>query len=434
MVQWKSTRWKPLFFPIWGGQALSLIGSRLVQFALVWYLARETDSAVALSVAAMMAYIPMVFLSPFAGALVDRWSRRSVMIVADSSIALATVALAILFAIDHASVPFIYGLMFVRAIGGAFHWPAMQASTTLMVPEQHLSRVAGLNQALHGMAMLFSPLLGALLIEWLPMQGVLAIDVGTALIAILPLVFIRIPEPQRSSISSSKQTSVLREMVQGMVFAVRWRGMLILILGLALMNFVVNPAFSLMPLYVTRVLNGEVLQFGIMQMLFGIGFVLGGLLLSVWGGFKKRVLTALLAVAIMGAAIVTMGLTPQGWIVLAGGALFLTGLMEPIANGSFMATLQVSVPQDMQGRVFALLGSATQAAVPFGLMLAGPLCDRFGMRIWFLIGGIAYLVVAFGSMVSRSVMNLEAEGECLRQSEVGQIETTAVSDQVSGSD
>ena len=426
MVQWSEARWKPLFFPIWGGQALSLFGSRLVQFALVWYLARETDSAVVLSVAAMMAYVPMVFLSPFAGALVDRWSRRRVMIVADSGIALATAVLVLLFATGHAQIHFIYGLMFLRAVGGAFHWPAMQASTTLMVPEKHLSRVAGLNQSLHGMAMLFSPLAGALLIEVLPIQGVLAIDIGTALMAVLPLLLIRIPEPQKTRSADQKRSSVIQEMVQGMAFAVRWRGMLLLIVGLALMNFVVNPAFSLMPLYVTRVLNGEVLQYGVLQMLFGIGFVLGGLLLSVWGGFKKRILTALLAVAIMGGAIAAMGLTPQGWIFLAGGALFLTGLMEPIANGSFMATLQAAVPKDMQGRVFSLLGSATQAAVPFGLALAGPLSDRFGIRLWFLIGGIAYLVVASAGLFSRSVMTLEAEGDRLCSEENAQLTTESV--------
>lgn len=413
MVQWKPTHWKSLFFPIWGGQALSLFGSRLVQFALVWWLARSTDSATVLATAAMMAYIPMVFLSPFAGALVDRWNRRLIIILADSGIALATVALAVLFATGHASILFVYTLMFIRAVGGAFHWPAMQASTTLMVPKQHLSRVAGLNQSLHGMAMLISPLLGALLIEILPMQGVLAIDVGTALVAVLPLLFIRIPEPKKDPTATTARSSVIKDMIQGLSFAIRWRGMLFLILGLALMNFVVNPAFSLMPLYVTRVLNGEVIHYGTMQALFGIGFVLGGLLLSAWGGFKKRILTALLAVAVMGIAITTMGLTPQGWIVLAGGALFVTGLMEPIANGSFVASMQVSVPESMQGRVFSLLGSATQAVVPLGLALAGPLCDRFGMRIWFLIGGIAYLVVAFGCMLSRSVMKLEAEGEQL---------------------
>ncbi|MFC2079413.1 MFS transporter [Candidatus Bipolaricaulota bacterium] len=424
MVQWNSNRWKSLFFPIWGGQALSLLGSRLVQFSLVWWLARSTDSATILATAAMMAYIPMVFLSPFAGALVDRWNRRLVMILADSGIALATVALAVLFATGHARIPFVYGLLFIRAVGGAFHWPAMQASTTLMVPKLHLSRVAGLNQSLHGMALLVSPLLGALLIEILPLQGVLAIDVGTALLAILPLLFIRIPEPRRDPASKTVRPSVIKDMVEGLTFAIRWRGMLFLILGLAVMNFVVNPAFSLMPLYVTRVLDGEAIHFGTMQALFGIGFILGGLLLSIWGGFKRRILTALLAVAVMGVAIATMGLTPQGWMVLAGGALFITGLMEPIANGSFVATMQASVPENMQGRVFSLLGSATQAVVPLGLALAGPLCDRFGMRIWFLIGGIAYLAVAFGSMLSRSIMDLEAEGERLRSSEREQLPVT----------
>lgn len=415
MSSWKPDHWKSPFFAIWGGQALSLFGSRLVQFALVWWLARETDSATVLAIAAMMAYVPMVFLSPFAGALVDRWSRRRVMIVADSGIALATVVLAFLFVSGHARIPYIYGLMFIRAVGGAFHWPAMQAATTLMVPDQHLSRIAGLNQSLHGMAMLLSPLLGALLIEILPMQGVLAIDVCTAAVAVLPLLFIHIPELARDPGEQTQRPSVLRDMIQGLSFAARWRGMLLLILGLALMNFVVNPAFSLMPLYVTRVLNGDVILFGSMQALFGIGFILGGVLLSVWGGFKRRILTAVLAVAVMGIAIVVMGLTPRGWFVMAGAALFFTGLMEPIANGSFVATMQASVPKDMQGRVFALLGSATQAVVPLGLALAGPLCDRYGMRIWFLIGGIAYLIVAFGSLSSKSIMNLEAEGERLQK-------------------
>ncbi len=413
MVQWTSSTWKSKFFTIWSGQALSLIGSRLVQFALVWWLARDADSATVLATAALMAYIPMVFLSPFAGALIDRWNRRTVMLIADSSIALATVVLAVLFATGNVKIPYIYGLMFIRAVGGAFHFPSMQAATTLMVPREQLSRVAGMNQTLRGVAMLIAPMLGALLIEWLPMQGILAIDIITAIFAVIPLLFIRIPEPTPAS--ENKRPPIIKDMLEGFSFSIRWRGMLLLILGLALMNFVVNPAFSLIPMYVKRVLDGQAFVFGTMQTLFAVGFILGGVLLSTWGGFKRRIATALLAVAIMGVSIGTMGLTPQGWIPLAVGAMFLTGLMEPIANGSFMATLQSSVPENMQGRVFSLLGSATQAVVPFGLMVAGPLCDRYGMRIWFIIGGIAYLVVAFGGLASKRVMRLEEEGALLKE-------------------
>jgi len=426
MPQWNTNRWKPFFFTIWSGQALSLIGSRLVQFALVWWLARDTDSATVLATAALMAYIPMVFLSPFAGALIDRWNRRLVMLVADASIALTTLGLAFLFATGNISIPYVYALMFVRAVGGAFHMPAMQAATTLMVPKQQLSRVAGMNQAVRGAAMLLAPMLGALLIEWVPMQAILAIDISTALLAIVPLLAIRIPELPESSLQ--QRPHVLSDLREGFAFSIRWKGMLYLILGLALMNFVVNPAFSLIPMYVKRVLDGDALVFGTMQFLFALGFLLGGVLLSIWGGFKKRILTALLAVAVMGVAIGALGLTPQGWIILAVGAMFVTGFMEPIANGSFMATLQASVPEHMQGRVFALLGSATQAVVPLGLILAGPLSDQFGMRIWFFIGGIAYLIVAFGGLASRHIMGLEAEGARLKEQAAAVEEQPAAGD------
>jgi len=175
-----------------------------------------------------MSYVPMIFISPFAGALVDRWSRRRVLIVADGSIALATALLAILFATGRASIPVVFVLLFVRATGGAFHWPAMSAATTLMVPKKHLSRIAGLNQGLHGAALLVSPIAGAMLIRWLPMQGVLSIDVLTAMIAIVPILLTQIPEP-RPTDSGSDRPSVLGGLLEGLRFAFRWRGMMMLI-------------------------------------------------------------------------------------------------------------------------------------------------------------------------------------------------------------
>jgi DHA3 family macrolide efflux protein-like MFS transporter len=362
----------------------------------------------------MMAYVPIVFIGPFAGALVDRWSRRRTMLFADTSIALATGILAVLFATGNALVPLVYGLLFIRAVGGAFHWPAMQAATALMVPKEHLTRVAGLNQALHGLGMVLSPPLGALLLEFLDVQGVLAIDVVTWAIAVAPLLFIRIPEPAEGP-AGPAETSVLTGLQEGLRFVVRWRGVVLLIGALALMNFVVNPAFVLLPLYVARVLDGGAMHLGGLQAVFGIGFVLGGLLLSAWGGFRRRIITALLAIALMGVGIMVMGVAPHGWVYLIGGALLVVGLMEPIATGSIVGTLQASIPEGMQGRVFALLGSATQAVVPIGLALAGPLSDRFGIQLWFIIGGIAYLCVGFGSFLSPAILRIETDGERIRQ-------------------
>ena len=189
--------WAPRFFTIWGGQAFSLFGSALVQFALIWWLTQETGSATVLATATLFGLLPQIVLGPFSGPLIDRWSRRLVMIFSDAGIAIATGVLAYLFWAGLVETWHVYAVLFIRSAGGAFHWPAMQASTTLMVPEKHLSRVAGMNQTLQGLVSIIAPPTGAVLIGWLPTQGVLMIDVVTAIIAILPLLFLPVPQPVR---------------------------------------------------------------------------------------------------------------------------------------------------------------------------------------------------------------------------------------------
>ena len=189
--------WTSTFFTIWAGQAFSLLGSMLVQFALVWWLTATTGSGTVLATAALAALVPEILLGPFAGACVDRWNRRLVMLVADCLIALATLGLAALYALGALRPWHIYLIMMLRATGAAFHWPAMQASTSLMVPREHLSRVAGINQTLRGGLGIVSPPLGAILVQLLPLHGVLLIDVGTAALAIRPVVFVPIPQPER---------------------------------------------------------------------------------------------------------------------------------------------------------------------------------------------------------------------------------------------
>ncbi len=156
------SNWKRKFLPIWGAQLFSLLGSGLVQFALVWYITLETGSAAVLATATLIALLPDVLLAPFAGAYVDRLNRRVMMIVADSFIALSTLGLVLLFALDLIQIWHIFMVMFLRSLGGIFHWPAMQASTSLMVPDKHLSRFAGLNQAVRGGLNIVASPLGAL--------------------------------------------------------------------------------------------------------------------------------------------------------------------------------------------------------------------------------------------------------------------------------
>ncbi len=397
------------FFTIWTGQAFSLLGSQLVQFALVWWLTKTTGSATVLAFATTMALLPQIFLSPFAGALVDRWNRRRVLMVADGAIALATVLLAALYAMDVVQVWHIYALMLIRSAGGAFHWPAMQASTTLMVPEKHLSRIAGLNQTLFGIANIAAPPLGALLLEILPMQGILAIDVGTAMLAIAPLFFIHIPQPEPTDTALTPQgrPSVLTDMREGLRFVRGWPGMMMIICIAALINLLVNPAFSLIPIMVTKHFGGGASEFAWMQSAWGIGLVLGGLTLGVWGGFKRRTITAMLALILMGVGITVLGLAPAAALMLAIGAMFFAGFMNPIVNGSLFAVLQTTVPPDMQGRIFTLVLSGATAMSPLGLAIAGPVADALGVQFWFLTAGIVTAAVGLAAFFVPAIMRIE---------------------------
>jgi DHA3 family macrolide efflux protein-like MFS transporter len=396
------------FFTVWTGQVFSLLGSELVQFALVWWLTTTTGSAMVLVLATMMAVLPRVFVSPVAGALVDRWNRRTVMMVADGLSALSSVVLAVLFAFDAMQVWHVYLVMFVRAACGAFHWPAMQASTTLMVPEEHLTRVAGLNQSLQGLGAIVAPPLGALLLEVLPMQGVLAVDVVTAILAISPLVFIHIPQPERTAAAAgASRPSMVADLREAVRFLRAWPGILMIIAIAVLVNLLIYPALSLQPLLVTEHFGGDALQLAWLQSAFGVGMVSGGITLSVWGGFKRRSLTGLLALALGGAGFAAVGVAPANGFPLALGAIFFAWFMNPIANGSLMAVLQVIVPADMQGRVFTLLQSAAGAMIPLGLVIAGPLAEVLGVQIWFLFAGIAMAVMGIGALFVPAITRLD---------------------------
>ena len=188
--------WRVPFFTIWSGQAFSLLGSQLVGFALVWHLTESTGSATVLATAAMMEWLPRVLLGPLAGTLVDRWNRRVVMLAADSLTAAATAGMMVLGWAGVLELWHIYLLMMVRSVGGAFHFPAMLASTSLMVPEDQLVRVQGLNQLLQGVMNIAAPPLGALLVAILPLHGILGVDIGTAALAVLPLLVVQIPQPR----------------------------------------------------------------------------------------------------------------------------------------------------------------------------------------------------------------------------------------------
>ena len=405
----KSKPWGPRFFTIWIGQAFSLFGSQLVSFAIIWWLTQTTGSATVLATAALVGLLPQVILGPFTGTLVDRWNRRIIMIVADGMIALATVVLALLFALGHIQIWQVYALLFIRSVCGGFHWPAMQASTTLMVPKEHLTRIQGLTQMLQGGMSIIAAPLGALLLAVVPMQGILAIDVFTALLAVIPLFFIQVPQPEKSGSQTEAQgkTTFWQDFRLGLSYVWGWPGLMLIGVMAAVINFLLNPAFALLPILVTKHFNGQALQFATLSSFFGIGIIIGGLILSAWGGFKRRILTTVMGLLAMGAGCLVMGLLPPSAFVFAVATMFFLGIVNPIVNGPLMAAIQAAVAPEMQGRVFSLIGTVAAAMSPLGLIIAGPIADKLGVQTWFIIGGIVTGVMGITSLFIPAIMHFE---------------------------
>lgn len=399
------------FLILWVGQAFSLLGSQLVQFSLIWWLTQQTGSATVLALASLVGLLPQVVLGPLVGPLVDRWNRRWTMILADAVVALATLALATLFWLGQVEIWHVYLALFIRALGGTFHGPAMAASVSLIVPQEHLTRVQGFNQMLNGGLNIVSAPLGALMLQLMPMQGVLLVDLVTAVIGIITVAIVRVPQPRHEAPgeAGAGRGQYWRDLRAGFQYVVSWRGLLIL-MGLAmLINLVLAPTTSFLPLLVTQHFNGTAWHLSAVEAGMGIGVIAGGLLLGAWGGFQRRIITSLLGVMGIGLGTLLIGLAPASAFVLVVVLVGMTGLMMSLANGPLMAILQATVAPSMQGRVFSLLTSGATAMMPLGLIVAGPLADAIGVRTWFIIGGAITLAAGVSGFLIPSLLNLEQE-------------------------
>ena len=348
----ESRNWKLPFFTIWTGQAVSLLGSSLVQFALIWWLTLTTGSAAVLATATTAALLPTIFLGPFAGALVDRWPRKWVLILSDGSTALFTALLSILFWLNVAQPWHVFVILFLRAIGDTFQNPAMMSTTPLMVPKSQLTRISGMNSTLNGALRFAAPPLGALLLDLIGVRGMLPLDVLTAMLAILPLFFIPVTQPVATRAGKGPR-AVLGDLRDGLRYIWDWRALRLLATTKALFGFVAQPIISFLPLLVVQYFRGDALQLGWVRSAYGIGALVGGLLVTTSGGFKRRMTTSIWGLvgfcAFMGLVCVA---PPDGyWLAVVGYAV--AGLATPFYNAGIRAIEQSVVVPEMQGRYFA---------------------------------------------------------------------------------
>ncbi|TFF91908.1 MFS transporter [Candidatus Thorarchaeota archaeon] len=397
------------FIALWSGQAVSIFGTRLVRFAVVWWITLQTGSATVLALLSIAALAPQVIVSPFAGAYVDRWNRRRVMAVSDTLIAISIAVLALLYYTGVVQIWHIIVVMMFGSTVGSFHYPAMAATTTLMVPKRHLGRIGGMNQTLNGLASILAPPLGAVLLALLPMGSILAIDVLTALLAVTVVLVLEIPQPETTE--EHMEQHVLENLVEGLRYILNWRAMTVIILVAMMINFVVSPAFTLLPILVAVDYAGDESTLAIIQSTLSVGLVLGGILLSIWGGGRRKIVSGMGILIMVGGGLILISLAPPRLSPYILAVFFSVGFLISMVNGLLTATLQGIVPPEIQGRVFALFGSLATAMTPVGLALAGPVADSLGVPFWFLVGGVVTMVMSILALFSGSIRSVKVLDE-----------------------
>lgn len=361
------------FTIIWFGQLISALGSGLSGFALGVWIYERTGSATMFALVILSFMVPGVFFSPVAGALVDRWNRRTILILCDTAAAAAMLGVLLLELNNVLEVWHLFGLAFISAIAGAFQWPAFSAATTMLVPKEQLGRAGGMTQIGEAVSQLLSPALAGALFVSIGLGGIILIDLITFLAAVGTLLLVSIPEPVRAAPTPGVKPSLWKEIRFGWDYIMARRGLLLLLLYFATINFgfgMTNPLFT--PL-VLEIAGPQ--EAGLAFSVLGLGSVAGTLIMSAWGGPKRRVYGVLGSGIWAGIAFFFHGVAPLLWVVAVAGFLF--NLSMPIMAASSQALWQTKTTPDVQGRVFSVRRMIAQFTAPLGTLIAGPLVDQW---------------------------------------------------------
>lgn len=393
--------WKKNFAIIWTGQLVSLVSSSLVNFAIIIWLSIETASAEVLAYAAIAGMIPQTVLGLFVGVYIDKWDRKLVMILSDAFIAGCTLAIAGLLYFGKTELGYIYLLLALRSVGSAFHFPSMQASIPLLAPAEELLRISGINQAILSVSIIAGPALGALAIGTFPIEYVLLIDIAGAFVAIVSLLLVSIPNPERPE--EEKKESMWAEIALGIKAVLSYKGLGVLFLFSVLVTFFIMPVAVLFPLMTLQHFNGTPFQMSIIEAVWGIGMLLGGSLLGLVKARFNKVVLINLTYMVMGGALSISGLLSSSQFVWFAALTTAAGLAFTVYNASFTAVIQERIDPVYLGRVFSMFTSVSLFPSILGLLGTGFLADHVGIALTFVIFGGAVAAVGVVSFLFRDV-------------------------------
>lgn len=381
----KTTKGMRTFIIIWLGQLASMIGSGLIGFALSVWIYDQTGQATPFAMTALFSTLPRILLSPIAGAISDRWNRKRIMLISDSLSGLLTIATAFLLLTGKMEIWMVFLISFFGSVFASFQQPAYSASIVMLVPKEQLTRANSMIQMGQALEAILTPILAGALFTTIGMEGIILIDFATYLIALLTLIFVAIPQPEQIE-SQEGKLEIGRDIAFGWRYLAERKGLLGMLLYFAGVNFFANLcAVMIGPLVLSF---GAATNLGVAQSVMGLGMLGGSLLMSVWGGPKKKKINAVIGFIFLSAfGFLVAGFKPALGYVSAG--VFILMFFIPFASGPSSAIFAAKIAPDVQGRVFATRSMVAQSMMPLAFILSGILADKVFIPLLMVDGVLA---------------------------------------------
>jgi len=373
-------------------QNISLFGSSLVQYAITWYITLTTQSGLMMTIAIVCGFLPTFIVAPFAGVWADRYSRKTLIILSDASIAAATLIVAVLFFLGCAPLWLLFVVLCIRSIGAGVQTPAVGAVIPQLVSQDKLTKVNAANGSLQSLLMLIAPMVSGALLA-IAIEVVFFIDVITALIAISILMLAVRIAPHAKALEKQK-IGYFEDLRSGIEYIKSQGYLKVVFVFAAVFFFLVAPAAFLSPLQVTRSFGSDVWFLTAVEVAFSTGMISGGILIAAWGGFRNKAYSIAVAALVMGAFTFALGITPFFWLYLVFMAII--GVAIPIFNVPATVLLQEKIDPNYLGRVFGVLSMISSFMMPFGMIFFGPVADYVAVE-WLLI--VSGLLTAFTSIL-----------------------------------
>ena len=397
--------WKNKFILLALGQAVSMLTSSILQFAIVWHLTQRTGSPLIVTLSTLAGFLPRAILGLFSGVLIDRFDRKKILMMSDMAIAFAAFLLSAVAFFGEIPLWLIFVVLFIRSIGAAFHAPALNAIVPSIVPKEQLVRCAGITQGFDSISLIVSPALAALLYQFWNLSAIIFLDVIGALVAVSIVSLLQIPSS--ISVDKTKKLHILQDTKEGLAVIRQERGIAAIFVIGTVYSFIYFPIGSMYPLITMTYFGGSVADSSIVEIAFSVGTLVGSLLLGILGYRAQKVYYIIASIAIYGFGVMLTGLLPPSglkiFILLSG----IMGLTIPFFHGLRTAIIQSKIPAEYLGRVLSLVYSMSLFAGPIGLIFGGSFAEFFGVNNCFLICGILALGLAATLFIMPSVRSIK---------------------------